>query len=318
MTTPIPTTEPRVTEPASFSENLNRTDSTIRPFQSQHLCFYHKMNGFTEKELIYVANCVEHDRYRWSFNETSGRITNFNRNWLTPHSITIPDASTELKKQQLYLAPDSDTEESGDSSSQSWEVRNGMIAVKNTNICIMWNLREATRLWGTACSEFVFTGTDAVDPATTETDTSYSHAPTHFTNNLIQADNTIRPFSSKNKCFYHKLNGFTENEKIYVGDCVDHDRYRWDYDEESGQIVNWNRKWLIPYCLTIPDHELTNKKQQLFLAPCEVGNSNQSWIVEDGMVKVKENNDVCVMWNMKDKTRLWGTSCGEFRFSQVD
>lgn len=165
----------------------------------------------------------------------------------------------------------------------------------------MWNLRDKTRLWGQACGEIVFTDFSNLE---------------RRTDTFVQPDNTIRPFSDKSKCFYHKVNGFTENEKIYVSDCVDHDRYRWNFDVESGKIINWNRKWIIPHCITIPEYTNSAKKQQLFLAPCEDDNLNQVWKLENGMIKPRENSDVCIMWNLKDKTRLWATSCGEYRFSE--
>ena len=96
-----------------------------------------------------------------------------------------------------------------------------------------------------------------------------------------------------------------------------HDRYRWDYNEESGQIVNWNRKWLVPHCITIPNPDVIRQKQQLFLAPCEDNNPAQSWIVSNGMIKVRGNQAVCIMWNLQDRTRLWSIPCGEHIFSQL-
>ena len=113
------------------------------------------------------------------------------------------------------------------------------------------------------------------------------------------------------------MNGYTPNEKIYVSDCVNHDRYRWDYKSESGHIINWNRKWIKEYCITIPEPSVTKKKQQLHLAPCEENNDAQSWIVENGMIKVRSNRDVCIMWNLEDKTRLWSLPCGEHVFAPM-
>ena len=130
----------------------------------------------------------------------------------------------------------------------------------------------------------------------------------------MREDQTIRPLSDQNKCFYHKVNGFTVNEKVYVGSCVNHDRYRWDFTQ-NGQIINWNRKWLIPHCITIPDYTNSKKFQQLFLSPCEEGNLNQSWMVEDGMIKIKANPLTCLAWNLGDKTRLWSIGCVGLRFS---
>lgn len=132
----------------------------------------------------------------------------------------------------------------------------------------------------------------------------------------IREDNTIRPYyNGGNKCFYHKMNGFTPMEKIYVGDCVAHDRYRWDYDSATGLITNWNRKWIVPHCIVIPDWSVTKKKQQLHLAPCDIDNPGHSWIMENGMLKVRANRDVCIMWNLEDKTRLWSIPCGEHIFA---
>ena len=114
------------------------------------------------------------------------------------------------------------------------------------------------------------------------------------------------------------MNGFTANEKIYVGDCFDHDRYRWDYNQTSGLITNWNRKWLVPHCIEIPEPNNARKKQQLFLAPCVAGGSAaQSWIVENGMIRVRAQRDICIMWNLLDRTRLWGLPCGEHLFAPM-
>merc|ERR1712048_532432 len=137
---------------------------------------------------------------------------------------------------------------------------------------------------------------------TTQAPTTQAPISINFSNSPIRDDNTIRPFADETKCFYHKMNGFTFEEKIYVSDCVSHDRYRWSYDDVTGQIMNWNRKWIVPHCMTIPEPEVTKKKQQLHLAPCEDGNEGQSWTVENGMLKVRSNPEVCVMWNLQDKT----------------
>merc|ERR1712141_460813 len=76
-------------------------------------------------------------------------------------------------------------------------------------------------------------------------ESSSGPASVSWADSPIRDDNTIRPYyNGGNKCFYHKMNGFTNKEKIYVDNCVDHDRYRWDYDAETGLITNWNRKWL--------------------------------------------------------------------------
>ena len=50
---------------------------------------------------------------------------NFNKHWIIPHCITVPDRTLDKKKQQLYLAPcvDPDVENDvGDLSSQSFDV----------------------------------------------------------------------------------------------------------------------------------------------------------------------------------------------------
>ena len=105
---------------------------------------------------------------------------------------------------------------------------------------------------------------------------------------------------------------------LYVGDCVAHDRYRWDYDASTGHVTNWNRKWIVPHCITIPDATVSKAKQQLYLAPCEEGNANQDWVMDKGMMKVRSNTDVCVMWNLLDKTRLWSFPCGEHLFAPLE
>ena len=64
-------------------------------------------------------------------------------------------------------------------------------------------------------------------------------APT-FTSTVIRADGTIRPFSDPTKCLYHKMNGYTLNEKPYISTCFDHNRYRW-IRRDSGAIMSENR-----------------------------------------------------------------------------
>jgi len=142
----------------------------------------------------------------------------------------------------------------------------------------------------------------------------------------VRQDKTIRPYyNGGNKCLYHKMNGFTPGEKIYVGDCdvgttngvTWHGRYTWIYDSQTGLITNRNRMDEGRHCIAIPDWSVTKKKQQLELAPCDAENLGQSWIVENGMIKVRANRDVCVMWNLGDKTRLWSLPCGEHVFAPM-
>ena len=84
---------------------------------------------------------------------------------------------------------------------------------------------------------------------------------------MVREDNTIRPFR-ENLCFYHKMNGFTENELIFMGECRDHDRYKWSFDNSTGLIENFNRRWIVPHCITIPDHSNSRQKQALTLQKC--------------------------------------------------
>merc|ERR1711879_1009771 len=164
------------------------------------------------------------------------------------------------------------------------------------------------------------TTTQATTGITTQTTTGTTTqastiAPGSFANSPVRSDNTIRPYYDQTKCLYHKMNGFTENEKIYVSDCHDHDRFRWDYDQATGLITNWNRKWIVAHCIEIPDHQNARKKQQLFLAPCDANNPAQSWIVQNGMLRIRQTPEICAMWNLADKTRLWGLPCGEHLFA---
>ena len=68
----------------------------------------------------------------------------------------------------------------------------------------------------------------------------------------------------------------------------------------------------------IPDHTNPKLKQQLFLAPCDSENKAQHWIVSNGMLRIRETPEICAMWNMLDKTRMWGLPCGENIFAAVD
>jgi len=172
-----------------------------------------------------------------------------------------------------------------------------------------------------------WTGKDCNNAPTTTTTEAPTEAPTtavapsSFANSPVRSDNTIRPFIDQTKCFYHKMNGFTEKELIYVSTCVDHDRYRWGYDESTGLIQNWNRKSVgTGHCIEIPEARNipeARKKQQLFLAPCDDTNPAQSWIVQDGMLRVRSTPSICVMWNFGDGTRLWSIPCGEHLFAPM-
>ena len=114
------------------------------------------------------------------------------------------------------------------------------------------------------------------------------------------------------------MNGFTENERIYVGDCYDHDRFRWTYYSETGLIENWNRNWIEPHCIAIPKPYQSVKKQQLYLAPCDKNKEGMQWIVENGQLRVRNQTpSVCAMWNLRDKTRMWGIPCGESIFAPM-
>jgi hypothetical protein len=177
-------------------------------------------------------------------------------------------------------------------------------------------LSTSTTAAPTTTTSTTTTTTTTVAPTTTETPAT-TVAPGTFANSPVRSDNTIRPFYDQTKCFFHKMNGFTLNELIYIGDCVNHDRYRWDYNETSGQLTNWNRKWIVPHCIEIPDHQNAKKKQQLFLAPCDAAKPAQSWVVMNGMLRLRQSPTICAMWNLLDKTRLWGLPCGEHLFAPM-
>ena len=112
------------------------------------------------------------------------------------------------------------------------------------------------------------------------------------------------------------MNGFTVKELIYVWDCVKHNRYNWVL-EAAGNIKNSNKMDLTPHCIEIPEKDNAKRKQQLFLAPCNSTNQAQQFEVVNGMLKVKSNHKICVMWNQRDKTRLWGYPCNEHIFSEI-
>ena len=138
-----------------------------------------------------------------------------------------------------------------------------------------------------------------------------------FKNTPVRMDGTIRPLADQTKCFYHKMNGFSHQEKIYISKCYDHSRYQWVFDKESGLIMNSNRIDTEPHCWKIPNVKATKSKQQIFLAPCVEDDENQQWVVINGKVRIKVNTSICAMWNMKDKTRLWAYPCDEMRFSEM-
>lgn len=46
--------------------------------------------------------------------------------------------------------------------------------------------------------------------------------------------------------------------------------------------------------------------------------SLESWIVQNGRVKVRANTNVCMMWNLQYKTRMWALPCGEQIFAPLE
>ena len=99
-----------------------------------------------------------------------------------------------------------------------------------------------------------------------------------------------------------------------ISTCSDHNRYRW-IKRDSGAIMSENRYTTTPHCLSIPDPTNIKLKQQVVLAPCDDSDPSQLLTTLNGMLVAQANNDVCVMWNMLDKTRLWAHPCGAYRFS---
>ena len=98
---------------------------------------------------------------------------------------------------------------------------------------------------------------------------------------------------------------------------MDHSRYRWIISE-SGNVMNENRYTTTPHCLEIPDKDNPRSKQQIFLSPCDETNEAQHFALKDGLLRVKSNDLVCVMWNLYDKTRLWGYPCNEHVFAELE
>merc|ERR1712176_287281 len=94
------------------------------------------------------------------------------------------------------------------------------------------------------------------------------HVQNNTHGSFSRADGTIRPFSDPTKCLYHKMNGYTVNEKPYISTCFDHNRYMW-IRRDSGAIMSANRWTSTPHCLSIPDPTNTRKKQQVTLQPCD-------------------------------------------------
>lgn len=148
-----------ITSQVKFSETMIREDNTIRPFSQQDQCLYHKKYGFKERELVFIGSCIEDtgqsknnkDRYRWSYNSTTGQIANMNYYDSNRHCMTIPDPS-KYAKQQMYLAPCDESRED-----QKVDVINGKMKMRaNHNVCIMYNLVTATRLWTVRCDDKIF------------------------------------------------------------------------------------------------------------------------------------------------------------------
>jgi hypothetical protein len=178
-----------------------------------------------------------------------------------------------------------------------------LVAQANNDVCVMWNMLDKTRLWAHPCGAYRFSAHNADG--------------TPDNGNILQSDKTLRPYGYPDKCLYHKMNGYTSNELVYTWDCVNHSRYRWIISE-SGNVMNENRYTSTPHCLEIPDKDNPRSKQQIFLSPCDETNEAQHFALKDGLLRVKSNDLVCVMWNLYDKTRLWGYPCNEHVFAELE
>ena len=81
-------------------------------------------------------------------------------------------------------------------------------------------------------------------------------------------------------------------------------------------VMNENRHTTTPHCWTIPNVEVTEAKQQMYLSPCSIDRVDQRFDAVDGMARVRSNLNVCIMWNLATKTRLWALPCGEQYLSE--
>ena len=58
-------------------------------------------------------------------------------------------------------------------------------------------------------------------------------------------------------------------------------------------------------------------KQAVTLQACRAASEQQQFRVENGMIKTRAADDVCVFWAIRPKTRLWTAGCAEFMLGEI-
>ena len=94
------------------------------------------------------------------------------------------------------------------------------------------------------------------------------------------------------------------------------DRFRWTYDAASGLLKNNDLADTNPHCLRAENTDNRNKRQPR-LGPCDANDDTQRWDMNNGMMRLRENPEICIMWNLVDRTRLWTFQCLENLFAHV-
>ena len=135
---------------------------------------------------------------------------------------------------------------------------------------------------------------------------------------MVREDKTIRPFHDESVCLYHKKTGFKPGESVYVDQCKPTNaRYQWHFDKVTGLIANDQYFEDNAHCLTVASPEKL-AKQSLKLYPCNSTDVGQQFYVDNGLIKMKDNERICVNWVMRHRSRLWMATCVENFFGKIE
>merc|ERR1712066_486188 len=56
---------------------MGSSDNTIRPFMNSDQCLHKKFSGWNAGPVLVITKCKNADRYRWSYDNSTGLISSF-------------------------------------------------------------------------------------------------------------------------------------------------------------------------------------------------------------------------------------------------